>query len=179
MMLKKILIGVAVLIVAVLGMAAMQPDTFTVQRSADVKAPADKVGALIADFHIWEKWSPWEKLDPAMKKTFTGANSGVGAVYEWTGNSDVGKGRMTLTSIDPGKSIKIKLEFLEPWTATNDTEFQLAVSGETTKVTWLMAGKNDGLMAKTMSMMMNMDKMVGGDFEKGLAALKGLAEKGG
>ncbi len=176
---KKVAIVIGVLIVACVGAAAMQPEDFSVQRSVDVKASPDKVAALIADFHIWEKWSPWEKLDPAMKKTYSGPSSGVGAVYEWAGNGDVGKGRMTVLSIDPGKSLKIKLEFLEPWVATNTTEFALAASGDTTKVTWKMSGKNEGLMAKFFGMCMNMDKMVGSDFEKGLAALKALAEKGG
>ncbi len=176
---KKIAIVVAVLVVGCVAVTAMQPADFSVQRSTDVKAPADKVAALIADFHVWEKWSPWDKLDPAMKKTFSGPSSGVGAVYEWAGNSDVGKGRMTVLSVDPGKSVKIKLEFLEPWAATNTTEFTLAQTADSTKVTWTMSGKNEGLVAKFFAMCMNMDKMVGGDFEKGLASLKGLAEKGG
>lgn len=181
-MVKKILIGVAAVlglaIVGILGAASMQPESFAVKRSIEIKAPAEKAQALVADLHAWDKWSPWEKLDPAMKKTFSGAASGVGAVYEWTGNSDVGKGRMTITAVDPGKSVKIKLEFLEPFQATNDTEFTFAAAGEGTKVEWIMSGKNDNVMKKAMHMMMNMDKMVGGDFEKGLTALKGLVEKG-
>ncbi len=180
-MVKKILIGVvaalALCVVGILIAASTQPEDFTVKRSTEIKAPAVKAHALVADLHAWDKWSPREKLDPAMKKTFSGAASGVGAVYEWTGNKDVGKGRMTITAVDPGKNVKIKLEFLEPWTATSDTEFTFAEAGETTKVEWTMSGKNTGVMAKTMSMMMNMDAMIGTDFEKGLAALKALAEK--
>lgn len=176
---KKVAIVLVVVIAGFLGFAAMQPEDFTVQRSMDIKASPDKVAALIADFHVWEKWSPWEKMDPAMKKTFSGPSSGVGAVYEWAGNSDAGKGRMTVTSVDPGKDVKIKLEFFEPWAATNATVFSFTPSGDATKVTWVMSGKNEGLLAKAACTVMNMDKMVGSDFEKGLAALKGLAEKGG
>ncbi|MBM4342503.1 MAG: SRPBCC family protein [Deltaproteobacteria bacterium] len=176
---KKIAIVFAVVVVGFLGYAAMQPEDFAVQRSTDIKAPADRVAALIADFHAWEKWSPWEKMDPAMKRTFSGPSSGVGAVYEWSGNSEVGKGRMTVTAVDPAKSLHIKLEFIEPWTATNTTVFTFAQAGDVTKITWTMRGKNEGLMAKAMCVVMDMDKMVGGDFEKGLASLKSLAEKGG
>lgn len=180
-MFKKIakIVGIVlvVAILGVLGAASMQPEDFAVRRGGQIKAPAAKVEALITDFHSWANWSPWEKLDPAMKKTYTGAATGVGAVYDWTGNDDVGKGRMTITAVDPGKSVKIKLEFMEPWAATNDTEFTLAESGGATKIEWSMSGKNTGIMAKAMCLFMDMDKMVGGDFEKGLAALTALAEK--
>ena len=140
-------------------------------------APPAEVFAHVNDFHKWADWSPWEKLDPAMKKTFSGAASGPGSVYEWTGNDQVGTGRMTLTDSTPSDLIRIKLEFLKPFEATNNTEFIFKPEGAGTKVTWNMAGNNN-FMAKAAGLFMNMEKMVGGDFEKGLAQLKTTVEAG-
>ena len=181
-MFKKIAMAVvAVVLVALVGTlaaASMQPEDFAIRRSTQIKGTAAKVEALITDFHSWDGWSPWNKLDPAMKKTYSGAATGVGAIYEWVGNSDVGKGRMTITAVEPGKSVTIKLEFIEPFAVTNTTVFALAESGDSTSVEWSMSGKNSDLMSKAVGMLMDMDKTVGGDFEKGLSALKGMAEQG-
>ena len=173
---QKILVGIGVLVLAFLGVAMTQPDTFKVERSTEIAAPAEKSYALVADFHEWAKWSPWEKLDASMKKTFSGAPTGVGQVYEWEGNKDVGKGRMTLTAADPGKLVGIKLEFLEPFAANNALRFEFAAAGDRTTVHWIMEGESKGLLIKAMHLVMPMDSMVGGDFERGLAAMKTAAE---
>ncbi|MBI5609058.1 MAG: SRPBCC family protein [Deltaproteobacteria bacterium] len=176
-MAKKILIAVAVLLLVLLAVVATRPDHYTVKRNASIAAPPDKVYALLVDFHVWSQWSPWEKLDPAMKKTWSGTTSGVGAIYEWSGNDQVGKGRMTIVEATPAKQVKIKLEFLEPWQSTSDTRFDLVAQGNQTTVDWVMEGRADNLGLKAMGLLMDMDKMVGSDFEKGLVDLKALAEK--
>lgn len=174
-MLKKIGIAVGALIVIFLVVVATRPATFKIERSLAVAAPPGTVFALVNDFHKWNDWSPWEKLDPAMKKTFSGAESGVGAVYAWVGNDDVGEGRMTLVESKPAESLLIKLEFIKPFAATNDTIFTFKPEGAGTTVTWTMAGNND-FMGKAFSMFMDMDSMIGADFVKGLNGIKGLAE---
>jgi hypothetical protein len=175
-MLKKIAIGVVAILVIILGLAAMKPDTFTVKRVVSIKAPPEKIAALITDFHQWSSWSPWEHLDPAMKRTFTGAASGKGAVYEWEGNKDVGKGRMEiLDAASPIKTV-IKLDFLQPFESHNTTEFTMLPQGETTTVSWDMSGPMP-FISKIMSVFMSMDAMIGKDFEKGLSNLKTVAEK--
>lgn len=174
---KKIAVVVVVLILGLLGYAATQPSTFEVVRSETIQAPADKVLALIADFHAWEKWSPWDRLDPQLKRTYSGSASGVGAIYEWKGNDDVGSGRMTITAVEPGKSVSIKVEFTEPFAATNPTLFSLEPSGSATKVSWKMNGDVMGLPGKVIGLFMNMDAMIGKDFESGLDNLKAIAEK--
>jgi hypothetical protein len=166
-MLKKVLIGVAALIVVFIAVVAMQPADFKIVRTATIAAPGAVVFAQVNDFRKWEGWSPWAKLDPAMKQTFEGAESGAGAVYSWEGNNDVGAGRMTLTESRPSELVRIKLEFLKPFAAVNTTEFSFAPQGsDSTTVTWSMDGKNN-FMSKAFCLFMNMDKMVGGDFEKG------------
>jgi uncharacterized protein YndB with AHSA1/START domain len=175
MAMKKFLLVLLILVVAVLGFIATRPNTFHIERSATIAASSDSVFAKIADFHQWASWSPWEKLDPQMTKSYEGAASGVGASYHWTGNDQVGEGRMTITEADPGHRVGIKLEFLKPWQATNNCTFALASEASGTRVTWTMDGNNN-FMAKAMSTFMNMDRMVGGDFEKGLANLKTLTE---
>jgi len=174
-MLKKILIGLGAIIVVFVAIIAMQPSEFRIVRSATISAPAPAVFAQVNDFHNWEKWSPWEKLDPAMKKKYEGAPAGTGAIYSWVGNNEVGEGRMTITESRPNDLIGIKLEFLKPFAATNTTEFTFKPEGDQTVVTWSMFGENN-LMSKAFGLFMNMDKMVGGDFEKGLAQMKAVAE---
>lgn len=174
-MLKKIAIVVLVLVAALLGFAAIQPDSFRVQRSASIKAPPEKILPLIADFKSWSAWSPWEKLDPAMKRTYDGPASGKGAVYQWAGNREVGAGRMEIVEAVPSK-VAIKLDFRAPFEAHNVAEFTLEPKGDATTVTWAMYGPNN-YAAKLMSVFFSMDGMVGGYFETGLANLKAAAEK--
>ena len=140
-------------------------------------ATAGVVFAEVNDLHKWADWSPWAKLDPTMKQTYEGAAAGTGAIYSWAGNKDVGEGRMTITESRSNELIRIKLEFLKPFAAVNITEFAFTPEGDQTAVSWTMTGTNN-FMAKAFCMFMNMDKMVGGDFEKGLAQLKVAAEAG-
>jgi len=174
-MFKKILIALAAIIALFLVVVAMQPSDFRIERAATISAPPAAVFAQVNDFHKWEAWSPWEKLDPAMKKNFEGAAAGTGAIYSWIGNSEVGEGRMTITESRPNELIGIKLEFLKPFAATNTTEFVFKPAGDQTAVTWSMFGKNN-FMSKAFGLFMNMDKMIGTDFEKGLAQMKVVAE---
>jgi Polyketide cyclase / dehydrase and lipid transport len=178
-MLKTVVIIVVVLIVAVaavLAYATTKPDTFRVQRSASIKAPADKIFPLINDFHSWAAWSPYEKLDPELKRTYSGAPSGKGAVYAWEGNNKVGAGRMEIVDAPPPSKVAIKLDFLRPFEAHNTAEFTLAPAGDATTVTWAMDGQNL-YVGKVMSIFVDMDDMIGKDFATGLANLKNLAEK--
>lgn len=172
---KKFLTVLLVLILALVGFVASRPGTFHIERSTTIAAAPDAVYPHLADFHQWAAWSPWEHLDPSMKASYSGAESGVGAVYDWTGNDKVGQGRMTVTDATPPSHVGIKLEFLKPFTATNQCTFTLAPEGSGTKVTWAMDGTNN-FVAKAFGLMMNMDKTVGGDFERGLASLKTVAE---
>ncbi len=182
-MLKTIAYIVAVLVVIVAGIliyAATRPDAFRVQRSVSIKAPPDKIYALIDDLRLWSGWSPYEKKDPAMKRTFSGAASGKGAIYEWDGNNNVGKGRMEITDTAPASKVVIKLDFIKPFEGHNTAEFTLEPAkgpgGDSTVVTWAMYG-SASLMMKVMGIFMNMDNMIGNDFAVGLANLKAVAEK--
>jgi uncharacterized protein YndB with AHSA1/START domain len=176
-MLKKILLGVVVLLLILVAFAYTRPAAFEVTRSKTMTAPPDVVYAELVDFHRWPRWSPWEKRDPAMTREYSGPTAGRGAVYRWKGNSDVGEGRMTITDIRPAEQIVIQLDFLEPMAATSITEFKLAPSGQGgTYVTWTMSG-NHNFVGKAMTIFMSMDKMVGKDFEEGLANMKDIAEK--
>ena len=175
MPLVYVLIAVAVVVIVIVAIIAMQPSDFRITRTATVSAPPPAVFAQVNDFHKWEAWSPWEKLDPAMKKTYEGASEGTGAIYSWVGNNKVGEGRLTLTESRPSDLIRIKLEFLRPWKATNATEFTFKPEGNQTVVTWSMSGRKN-FMLKAFGLFMNLDKMVGADFEKGLAQLKSLVE---
>jgi uncharacterized protein YndB with AHSA1/START domain len=175
-MLKILGIIVALLIVGILIFAATKPDTFRVQRSAAIKAPPEKVFALINDFKAWGAWSPWEKKDPAMKRTFGATTAGKGAHYAWEGNKDVGQGSMEITESMPSSKLTLKLDFLKPFEAHNIVEFTLAAQGDTTTVTWAMHGPANYL-SKLIQVFMSMDSMVGKDFESGLANLKAAAEK--
>jgi uncharacterized protein YndB with AHSA1/START domain len=175
-MLKIIGIVIVVLIVGVLILAATKPDTFRVQRAASIKAPPEKIFSLINDFNRWSVWSPWEKKDPAMKRTFGATTSGKGAEYAWEGNKDVGQGSMEIAeSVAPSK-VALKLDFVKPFEAHNLVEFTLEPKSDATTVTWLMQGDTP-YFAKIIHVFINMDKMVGKDFETGLANLKAIAEK--
>ena len=178
-MLRFLAILAAVIVVVVAGIliyAATKPDSFSVQRSANIKAPPDKIFALIADLRGWSAWSPYEKKDPDMKRTFSGTASGKGAVYEWTGNKDVGQGRMEIIDATAPSKITIKLDFLKPFEAHNTAEFTMVPTGDNTTVTWAMYGPSP-YVAKIMGTLFDLDKMIGNDFEAGLASLKSVAEK--
>ena len=174
-MLWKILIVAAALIVVFLIVVALQPSTFRVVRTATIAAPPEAVFAQVNDFHKWAAWSPWEHKDPAMKRTYEGPAAGMGSVYKWAGNKDVGEGGMTIVDSRPSDLIRIRLEFLKPFAATNQTEFSFKPQGHQTAVTWTMTGTNN-FMGKLFCMFMDMDKLVGSDFEKGLAGMKSVVE---
>ena len=175
-MIKKIAIAIAVLIAGILGFAATKPDTFRVQRAAGIKAPPEKVFALINDFKRWDAWSPWEKKDPAMKRTWGAVTSGKGAMYAWDGNSDVGKGSMEIAESVPSSRVALKLDFEKPFEAHNIVTFTLEPKGDVTNVTWAMQGPAP-FLTKVIQVFCDMDSMVGKDFEAGLASLKKLTEK--
>jgi len=173
-MLKKIAVVVVVLIAGVLVFAATRPDTFRVQRSASIKAPPEKISAVLSDFHGWQAWSPWEKMDPAMKRSFSGAEKGKGAAYAWEGNGQVGQGRMEITDAAPSR-VALDLDFIKPFEAHNKVVFTLAPKGDATEVNWAMQGPVP-YPAKIVHVFMDMDSMVGKDFEAGLANLKKASE---
>ena len=175
-MLKIILIVIAVLIAGVLGFAATKPDTFSVQRSTSIKAAPEKIFAVINDFHRWPDWSPWEKLDPAMKRTQSGAASGKGAIYEWDGNSKAGAGRMEIIESTPASKLGIQLDFIKPFEGHNIAEFSLTPEADATRVSWVMHGPTP-FVSKVMQVFVSMDTLIGKDFEEGLANLKALTEK--
>ena len=174
-MLKRILIALAVIVIAFLGLVAMQPSEFRIARTTTIAAPAPVVFAQVSDFRKWEAWNPWVKLDPSMKQTYAGAPAGTGAVYAWAGNSEVGEGRMTMTESRPNDLIRINMEFLKPFAGTSTTEFAFKPEGDRTAVTWSMSGKNN-FIAKALCLFMSMDGMIGGQFEKGLAQMKAVVE---
>ena len=176
-MIRKILIALAGIVVVFVAIVAMQPSEYRVARTATIAAPAPAVFAQVNDFHKWEAWSPWAKLDPAMKQTYEGAPAGTGAIYAWAGNNEVGEGRMTLTESRPSDLIRINLEFLKPFAATSTAEFAFKPEGNRTVVTWSMAG-NVNFMAKIVHLFMDMDRMIGDKFEQGLARLKSITETG-
>lgn len=175
-MLKFIGAIAVVAICVILILAAMKPSTFIVERSVSINAPPDKIAPFINDFHSWSIWSPWAKLDPNMKTVYSGASNGVGSIYEWEGNSKVGKGRMEVKSVQPAKTT-IKLDFLKPFEGHNTADFVLEPEGSATRVTWVMYGPLDFIPGKLMSVFISMDKMIGDDFQRGLASLKAAAEK--
>jgi uncharacterized protein YndB with AHSA1/START domain len=175
-MLKKIVVVLVVVVAGFLAYASTRPDTLRVQRSATIKAPPDKIFPLITDLRRWSVWSPWEKKDPAMKRTFGGADSGQGAVYAWQGNSDVGEGRMEIVEATPPSKVAIQLDFIKPLEGHNVAEFTLKPKGDATDVTWVMYGPTP-FIGKVLGIFMNMDAMIGKDFEAGLASLKAAAEK--
>lgn len=174
-MLKIIAIAFAVLVAAFLIFAATQPDTFRVERKILIKAAPEKIHAEISNFYRWNGWSPWENKDPNMKRNFSGASNGIGAIYGWEGDQNVGTGRMEITASTLDKII-IKLDFLKPFEAHNTAEFTLTPQGDSTEVSWAMYGPSP-YFSKIIQIFCNMDKMVGGDFETGLGNLKKIAEK--
>jgi len=169
-------VALAIAIAAVLILAATKPDRFSVQRAITVKAPPETIFPLIDDFHQWGSWSPYEHKDPAMKRSFSGAESGKGAVYAWDGNKNVGSGRMEILDASAPSKIRIKLDFFTPFEGHNTAEFTMLPQGDATSLTWLMHGPAP-FMSKLMQVFMNIDNMIGKDFEIGLANLKRLAEK--
>jgi uncharacterized protein YndB with AHSA1/START domain len=171
------LLGIVLIVLAVfLAFVATRPATFRIERTATIKAPPAKIFAMLEDFRRWTSWSPWEKLDPALQRTYSGSNSGKGAVYAWEGNKQVGAGRMEITDSAPSSRLAITLDFFRPFEAHNSIEFGLKPVGDGTNISWVMNGNNT-FMGKAMSVFMNMDKMVGKDFETGLSNLKVEAER--
>ena len=178
-MAKKIVVGIMVVLMLVFtvfsGIVISQPNEYSITRSATIAAPQPVVFAQVNDFHNWQEWSPWAKLDPKATAIFEGKDAGPGAIFKWSGNKEVGEGQMTITETKPNDLIRIKLDFLRPMKDTANTEFKFTPEGDKTKVTWTMSGTR-GFMGKAFCLIMNMDKMVGGDFEKGLANMKTKVE---
>lgn len=175
-MLATIVIILVVIIAAVLVYAAIQPNDFVVTRSAGIKAPAEAIFPLINDFRRWPEWSPYEKLDPDLKRTLSGADGGKGAAYAWEGNSKAGKGRMEITGSAPSSLVSLKLDFEKPFRANNTVDFSLTPSGDGTTVTWAMRGARP-FIAKLMGLFMNFDNLIGKDFEAGLDNLRRATER--
>ncbi len=176
-LITRILIVLGLIVLALVGLVALQPAEFHIERSTRIAAPPASAFAQVNDFHNWDAWSPWAKLDPSMKTEYSGPTSGEGASYSWVGNNEVGEGRMTIVESKPDELVNIKLEFLKPMEATNTAKFAFKPEGDETLVTWSMDGKNT-FITKAFHLVMNMDKMIGGQFEQGLAALKAAAESG-
>jgi uncharacterized protein YndB with AHSA1/START domain len=175
-MFKIIAIVLALLVVAVLVYASRQPDSFRIERSITIAAPAEKIFPLVNDLHQWEAWSPWEKIDPALKRSYSGPQSGKGAGYAWTGNKDVGQGSMEIIESTLSSKVVLSLHFLKPFEARNTVEFVLLPQANGTQVTQAMYGPSP-LMSKIMGLVFSMDKIVGSKYEEGLASIKALAEK--
>jgi len=167
-----ILLAIVVLFIVIV---SMRPSSFRVNKSTAISAPPADIFAVVNDFHNWDAWSPWAKLDPTMEQTYEGAPSGTSAIYNWSGRGQVGAGRMTILESKPYELIRIKLEFFRPGRNTNAVEFTFRPEGNQTVVSWDMSG-NCGFMIKMIGLFMNMEKMIGKDFEKGLAQLKSLVE---
>lgn len=175
-MIKTVAIAVVFLVGAVLVFAATRPDVFRVQRAASIKAPPEKIFPLINDFSRWGAWSPYEKKDPAMKRSMSGPAAGKGAVYAWEGNGEVGQGRMEIADAAAPSRVTLKLDFVKPFEAHNVVDFTLEPQGDATNVTWAMHGPMP-YISKVITLFVDMDRMVGKDFEAGLANLKAVAEK--
>lgn len=175
-MIKVILIVVVLVIAGILIFAATRPDSFRVERSTSITAPPDKVFALVNDLNSWRSWSPYEAKDPNMRRTLGSVTAGKGAVYEWEGDKNVGQGRMEIVESTPPSRVGIKLDFLKPFEAHNTAEFTMEPQGDGTKVTWAIFGPMP-YVSKLMGLFFDMDKMIGKDFEVGLATLKSVAEK--
>ncbi len=174
-MLNIILFLIVIAILVIFVLASRQPDNFRITRTGKISAPASAIFPHVNDLHKWDAWSPWAKLDPNAKNLFEGPSEGVGSKMSWAGNNKVGVGSMTITESRLNELIQFKLEFLKPMKATNIAEFTFTPEGDQTAVTWSMSGTND-FMGKVMGLVMNCDKMVGGQFEKGLADLKAVVE---
>jgi len=175
----RIVLIILVAVIAIfLGYVASRPSQMHIERSTTIAAAPAAVYAEVADFHQWDKWSPWDKYDPHMQKSYSGDAGAVGSSYEWTGNNKVGTGAVILTAAQPPARLEYRLEFRKPMQAVNSAVFAFAPEGAGTKVTWSMDGKNN-FLAKFFGVFMDVDKLVGGDFETGLASLKQLSEAGG
>jgi uncharacterized protein YndB with AHSA1/START domain len=174
-MLKRILLGLVLVIALFAVVVALQPSQFRVARTSTISAPASRVFEQVNDFRSWERWSPWAKLDPAAKVDFEGPAAGQGAVFKWAGNDKIGEGSMTLIESRPAELVRIKVDFIKPFAGTSTSEFAFKPEGNQTSVTWATSGQHN-FISKAMCMFMNMDKMVGGDMEKGLAQMKSVAE---
>jgi hypothetical protein len=174
-MIKYIAIAIGLAVIVLLIVAAMQPATYHVERTTTIAAAPDKIHPLVDDFHNWQQWSPWAHLDPNMKVSYSGPSSGPGAVYEWEGNSKVGKGRMEILASQTTET-SIKLDFLKPFESHTKSNFILEPQGDITRVTWTLDGPNTS-MSRVMGIFVSMDKMVGKDFENGLGKLKTAAEQ--
>ena len=175
-MLNLFLIAIPIVIVLfILIIIATRPDEFCVTRSAGISAPAAAVFGLVNDLHNFQEWSPWARLDPDCRNTYAGPPSGAGAAFSWAGNNKVGEGSLTIIESRPGELVRFNLEFLKPFKATHTAEFTFKSEGDQTVVTWSMFGKNN-FMGKAMGLIINCDKMVGGQFESGLSQMKILAE---
>lgn len=167
---------VLVAVAAVFGYAAMQPDTFRIARSTTIKAPPEKIYPLMSDFRRGMEWSPYEKKDPDMKRRFSGAPNGKGSIYEFEGNGEVGAGRLEITDVTPPNKVVLRLDMIKPFEGSNVIEYAIAPKGSATEVTWSMHG-HQPLLARAICLFLDMDKMVGADFERGLASLKSIAER--
>jgi hypothetical protein len=163
------------MVIVLIVIVALQPSEYRVARSTKISAPPAAVFAQVNDFRKWAAWNPWGKIDPAMKQSYEGASAGVGAIYAWTGNNEVGEGRMTITESRPSELIRIKLEFFKPFAGNSLADFTFKPEGDQTAVTWSMTGQSN-FTAKAVHLFMNMDKMIGGQFEKGLADMKLVVE---
>jgi hypothetical protein len=175
-MIKTIAIALVVLVGAVLVFAGSRPDSFSVRRTTSIKSPPERIFPLINDFNRWGAWSPYEKKDPAMKRSFSGPASGKGAVYAWEGNKDVGQGRMEIADAAAPSRVTLKLDFVKPFETHNTVDFLLEPKGDVTELTWAMDGPMP-FVSKVICLFVDMDRMVGKDFEAGLASLKAIAEK--
>ncbi|WP_437811113.1 SRPBCC family protein [Sorangium sp. So ce1078] len=173
--LKYVGLGLLAAVLLFVIVVMTRPSRFRVERSATMAAPAEAVYAQVADFHAWQGWSPWDRLDPSLKRTYGGPASGTGASYAWSGNDDVGEGKMTITDAQQPSNVTIRVEFIKPLEATNTTTFTLVPAPGGTKVTWAMEGENT-FIGKAFGVLMDMDKMIGADFEKGLGAMKQIVE---
>ena len=174
-MLVKILGALVVVVAGLAVVVALQPSDFRVSRTATIAAPAPVVFAQVNDFRNWGAWSPWAKVDPAMRQTYEGAPAGAGAIYTWVGNREVGEGRMTIVESRPSDLIRVKLDFAKPLAGTSVAEFTFRPEGDRTAVTWSMTGEKS-FVAKAIHLVMSMDRMIGDQFEKGLAAMKTVTE---
>jgi hypothetical protein len=176
-MMQKILIGLIATIGSFVALILLQPSEYRVTRTTTMSAPAPDIFAQIDDFHRWQAWSPWAQRDPAAKASFDGPASGKGAVFAWSGNNEVGEGRMTLTDSRPGELVKIRTDFVKPFVGTSYSDFTLKPEGSSTSVSWSMFGEND-FIGKAMCLFISMDKVLGGEMDKGLASIKQLVEAG-
>ncbi|MEH2512139.1 hypothetical protein V1291_003493 [Nitrobacteraceae bacterium AZCC 1564] len=174
-MLRKILFGLVALVVVLITVIIIQPSEYRVSRTLTMAAPPQDIFAQLNDFHRWEAWSPWAKLDPKAKVSFEGPAAGKGAIFAWSGNSKVGEGRMTLVESTPDSFVRTRTDFVKPFVGSSYSEFTLRPEGNSTAVSWTMFGQND-FIGKAMCLVISMDKMLGGEMEKGLTSIKGLVE---